>query len=109
MKWCYDNDIYFAVTTPVSTQDLASVLISAFESSTVCPLAATNDMNFDILCAEDNFVGQRLVVKILEKYGHTVEIADNGSLAVDAFKVRVEQNRPFDIILVRNKPLLLRT
>ena len=41
------------------------------------------------------------IMKILEKYGHTVEIAENGSLAVDAFKGRVSQGKPFDIILVR--------
>jgi len=45
-------------------------------------------------------VNQKLAVKILEKYGHTVEIAENGSLAVDAFKGRVAQGKPFDIILV---------
>lgn len=45
-------------------------------------------------------VNQKLAVKILEKYGHSVEIAENGSLAVDAFKTRVQQAKPFDIILV---------
>lgn len=98
MKWCYDNIIHSAVTTPLSAQDLASVLIPAFESS---PVAPTNDMKFEILFAEDNYVNQKVFVKILLKYGHTVEIADNGSLAVDAFKARGLQNRPFDIIFVR--------
>lgn len=82
----------------MSAQDLASALISVFES---IPMAATNDVTFDVLVAEDNLVNQRLTVKILEKFGHTVEVAENGSLAVDAFKARAEQNRPFDIILVR--------
>jgi osomolarity two-component system, sensor histidine kinase NIK1 len=85
----------------VSVQDFASALICALESSTVSPAATTNDVVFDILLAEDNLVNQKLAVKILEKYGHTVEIAENGSLAVDAFKARVQRNRPFDIILVR--------
>jgi osomolarity two-component system, sensor histidine kinase NIK1 len=101
VKWCLDNSISSEVTTPVSVQDLASALISALESSTVSPAAATNDVVFDILLAEDNLVNQKLAVKILEKYGHTVEIAENGSLAVDAFRARVQRNRPFDIILVR--------
>jgi osomolarity two-component system sensor histidine kinase NIK1 len=105
VKWCLDNSISSEVTTPVSTQDLASALISALESSTVSPAAATNDVIFDILLAEDNLVNQKLAVKILEKYGHTVEIAENGSLAVDAFKARVQRNRPFDIILVRVRSL----
>ena len=84
----------------MSAADLASALISALESSTVSPVAATNDVTFDILLAEDNLVNQKLAVKILEKYGHVVEIAENGSLAVEAFKARVQKNRPFDIILV---------
>ncbi|KAI9512674.1 hypothetical protein F5148DRAFT_1365234 [Russula earlei] len=29
LKWCLDNSISSKVTTPMSTQDLASVLISA--------------------------------------------------------------------------------
>ncbi|KAI5115771.1 hypothetical protein M0805_007186 [Coniferiporia weirii] len=53
-----------------------------------------------ILLAEDNLVNQKLAVKILEKYGHAVEIAENGSLAVDSFKLRVAQGRPFDIVLM---------
>jgi len=40
----------------------------------------------DIFLAEDNLVNQKLAIKILEKYRHSVEIAKNGSLAVDVFK-----------------------
>lgn len=100
VKWCLDNSISSQVTTPVTAQDLASALISALESNTVSPVSAPNDIVFDILLAEDNMVNQKLAVKILEKYGHTVEIAENGSLAVDAFKARIQQGKPFDIILV---------
>jgi len=85
----------------VSAPDLSSALISALLSSTVSPATATNDVMFDILLAEDNLVNQKLAVKILKKYGHMVEIAENGSLAVDAFKARIQRNRLFDIILMR--------
>ena len=94
------NGISSQITTPVSEQDLASTLISALESNTVTPIVAENDVPYDILIAEDNLVNQKLAVKILEKYGHQVEIAENGQLAVDAFKARVQRNRPFDVILV---------
>lgn len=100
MKWCLDNSISSQVTTPVTPQDLSSALITALESNTVSPVSAPNDVTFDILLAEDNLVNQKLAVKILEKYGHTVEIAENGSLAVDAYKTRVGQGKSFDIILV---------
>ena len=107
MKWCLDNSISSQVTTPATAQDLSAALISALESNTVSPVAAPNDVTFDILLAEDNLVNQKLAVKILEKYGHAVEIAENGSLAVDSFKLRVAQGRPFDIVLVRPFFLLL--
>jgi len=100
VKWCLDNSISSQVTTPVTPQDLSSALITALESNTVSPVSAPNDVTFDILLAEDNLVNQKLAVKILEKYGHTVEIAENGSLAVDAYKTRVDQGKSFDIILV---------
>jgi osomolarity two-component system, sensor histidine kinase NIK1 len=57
---------------------------------------------FDILLAEDNVVNQKLAVKILERHKHTVEIAENGALALESFKARVGEDRPFDIILVRD-------
>jgi len=55
---------------------------------------------YDILLAEDNLVNQKLAVKILEKYGHSVEIAENGHEAVESYKKRIIQSRPFDIILM---------
>ncbi|KAG2108152.1 CheY-like superfamily [Suillus cothurnatus] len=89
----------FDATSESVTQDLASALISALEPNAASPVLAPNVV-FDILLAEDNMVNQKLAVKILEKYGHTVEIAENGSLAVEAFKARVQVNKPFDIILM---------
>ncbi len=64
------------------------------------PVVADTEVPYDILIAEDNLVNQKLAVKILEKYGHTVEIAENGQLAVDAYKARAQRKQPFDIILV---------
>ncbi|OCH92001.1 histidine kinase [Obba rivulosa] len=100
VKWCLDNSISSQVTTPVTAQDLAAALISALESNTVTPVVAENDIPYEILIAEDNLVNQKLAVKILEKHGHQIEIAENGSLAVDAFKARIQRNRPFDVILM---------
>ena len=48
-----------------------------------------------ILLAEDNTVNQKLVVRLLERSGYWVDVADNGREALDAFG-----QRPYDIILM---------
>jgi signal transduction histidine kinase/ligand-binding sensor domain-containing protein/CheY-like chemotaxis protein len=48
-----------------------------------------------ILLAEDNPVNQRLVKRLLEKRGHTVEIAGTGRQAA-----ALAEQKPFDIILM---------
>jgi CheY-like chemotaxis protein len=100
VKWCLDNSISAEVTTPVSPPDLASALICALESSTVSPVATAKEGTLEILLAEDNVVNQKLAVKILEKYGHSVAIAENGAFAVEKFKGGIESRHPFDIILM---------
>jgi len=100
LKWCLDNSISSEVNMPCSPQDLSSALISALESNAVSPVSTPMGVRFDILLAEDNVVNQKLAVQILNKYGHQVEIAENGALAVDAFKQRIAEGHPFDIILM---------
>jgi two-component system, sensor histidine kinase and response regulator len=48
-----------------------------------------------ILVAEDNVVNQKLAVRLLEKRGHTVAVADNGREAVDLVK-----QQTFDLVLM---------
>ncbi|KAI9275711.1 hypothetical protein BDA99DRAFT_430948 [Phascolomyces articulosus] len=48
-----------------------------------------------VLLVEDNFVNQRLAVKMLEKIGHKITVAQNGEEAVEIF-----EQLPFDIILM---------
>lgn len=88
------------MTTPILSQDLSSALLSALENNAVNAVSTPTDVKLDILLAEDNVVNQKLALKILEKYGHSVEVAENGSLALQAFQDRVAQEKPFDIILV---------
>jgi osomolarity two-component system sensor histidine kinase NIK1 len=101
VKWCLENGISAHNTTPITALDLSSVLLSALENNTVNPASAATDVTYDILLAEDNLVNQKLALKILEKYGHSIELAENGSLALQAFMDRALQNKPFDVILVR--------
>ena len=48
-----------------------------------------------VLLAEDNSVNQRLAVRLLEKQGHTVVVANNGVEALAAL-----ERQPFDLILM---------
>ncbi|CAE7775830.1 dhkJ, partial [Symbiodinium microadriaticum] len=48
-----------------------------------------------VLVAEDGKSNQRLVKALLEKWGHTVQIAENGRLAVERWR-----SEPFDLILM---------
>lgn len=89
------------MTTPILSEDLCSALLSALENNPVNTVSNPTDAKLDILLAEDNVVNQKLAVKILEKYGHRIEVAENGSLAVQAFQDHVAQEKPFHIILVR--------
>ena len=49
----------------------------------------------DILLAEDNVVNQKLAVRLLEKRGHRVAVADDGSRAIALYEAR-----RFDLILM---------
>jgi len=51
--------------------------------------------NLRILVVEDNQVNARLVQRVLEKRGHSVEVAENGELGVQVF-----QSTGFDLVLM---------
>ena len=53
-----------------------------------------------ILLAEDNLVNQRLVVRLLEKFGHSVQLAETGALAVAAVAASRRTGPPFDVVLM---------
>jgi len=48
-----------------------------------------------LLLAEDNLVNQRLAVRLLERWGHTVVVVGNGRRAIEAW-----EREPFDAILM---------
>lgn len=56
---------------------------------------ATGDLRARVLVAEDNLVNQKVAVRTLEMLGCQAEVAENGALAVEAFK-----RRDFDVVLM---------
>jgi osomolarity two-component system sensor histidine kinase NIK1 len=48
-----------------------------------------------VLLAEDNAINQTIAVRVLEKCGHAVTVAENGQAAIDACATQ-----SFDLILM---------
>lgn len=95
MKLCIDLGITGYINSPVGLSDLACTLLPALESHSTLPADSAIPLPLVILLAEDNIVNQKLAVRILEKFGHKVEIVSNGKLAVEAFEVK-----SYDLILM---------
>jgi two-component system, sensor histidine kinase and response regulator len=94
------------LTKPVRRAELRAAIISALAGQRPRAHAATSDAgtsaqevkagsSLRILLTEDNLVNQRVALRILEKAGHRVAIAENGRLAL-----RLLSEQPFDLILM---------
>jgi two-component system, sensor histidine kinase and response regulator len=95
---CRELGICAHVTKPVRRAELKSAIAKVMartrkpsveaQSSggqAAPPAGARADSPMRILLAEDNLVNQRVALRILEKEGHRVTVANNGAEAVEAF------------------------
>lgn len=96
---------------PVNTRELLDAIVTAmgFETEdrvSVLPVEAeaiegNEQAGMSILVAEDNPINQRLIKRLLEKRGYTVDIAVDGSEAVNMFKRQAENaNRRYRLIFM---------
>ena len=77
---------------PIKSRDLRAAIVRALgRAAPEQPAAPVGDVldarsahPSRILIAEDNLVNQKLAVAVLERWGHTVEVADNGRTALAA-------------------------
>ncbi|MBN1553435.1 MAG: response regulator [Phycisphaerae bacterium] len=92
------------VSKPIRPGSLAEVLVHALgwkaDSKSVVagpsePTALENPASLRILLAEDNVINQKVVVRFLEKSGHSVKATNNGREACDAYAAE-----SFDLILM---------
>ncbi len=92
------------LSKPIKQSELLDAILTVLHSASaeshrpasVKPqILPTSQRPLHILLAEDNPVNQRLAVRILEKRGHTVVVADNGKQALATL-----DREPFDLILM---------
>ncbi|MHB0938929.1 MAG: response regulator [Armatimonadota bacterium] len=102
-EWCRQAGITRIVRRPVKQSELLCALLETLGASApiepqpaaapVVPLQPSRSLH--ILLAEDNLVNQRVALRILEKHGHSVVLANDGNEAMTAW-----QTEPFDLILM---------
>ena len=85
----------FGIAHELEKQELSKEIVSSEYESSDIQVNSKNRKRLNILLAEDNEISQTLTVKILEKEGHSVTVANNGIEAVNNF-----ENQPFDLILM---------
>jgi signal transduction histidine kinase/DNA-binding response OmpR family regulator len=106
---CRQMGVSAYLTKPVRRAELRAAIASAIASQglsgdpVAAPAAGASNPSQQvcagslsrILLTEDNAVNQRVALRILEKAGHTVAIAENGKVAL-----RMLEEQPFDLILM---------
>ena len=110
---CRELGLAAYLTKPISQSDLFDTIMTvlvkkdqdkdsarlitrhSMREAQVPSYAPKREGKFRILVAEDNVVNQKLVIRMLEKAGHTPVVAANGREAVDKFKAE-----HFDLILM---------
>jgi len=99
---CRQLGISTFISKPVRKPDLITAIESALSIPASGPVqrwesavSGIAQKPLRILVAEDNRVNQTLAVRLLEKAGHRVELAENGSLAVEKYGAAT-----YDVILM---------
>ena len=98
---CKELGLNAYLTKPVSLTELREALETAMGTTSETPDLITQHSlrearpEYRILLAEDNLVNQKLAIKLLERQGHQVTVADNGRLALEVWR-----NGDFDLILM---------
>lgn len=69
------------------------------QARTVEPLKNSKIKPLHVLCIDDEPVQRELVKEMLERDGHSVEIADSGESGVEVFRQALGRRDPFDIVI----------
>jgi CheY-like chemotaxis protein/HPt (histidine-containing phosphotransfer) domain-containing protein len=78
------HEMFEAMNPPKKSPQQPSVPTGSHHSSSSSSSSVPRRLR--VLLAEDGLVNQRIAVRLLERLGHQVEIAENGQSAVDAWR-----------------------
>jgi two-component system, sensor histidine kinase and response regulator len=101
---CRQLGITSYLTKPVKQSDLLNAILTtlgptprapAMPAATSAPASRSHTRGLRILVAEDNPVNQHMAVRLLQKRGHAVVIAENGRKALEAY-----ERDAFDVIVM---------
>lgn len=103
IRRCKQLDVCAHLVKPVKHSDLLDGVLLAIRGHSkvhrvpvdIDKFEADTDRSLKILLAEDSKPNQRLALGLLAKWGHQVEVADNGLIAVEKWKAN-----QFDVILM---------
>ncbi len=91
---CRELGISAYLLKPYSQSDLFDAIMNTFgvAQAEKAPLITRHSLReskrkLNVLLAEDNSVNQTLVTRLLQKFGHAVDVAGNGLIAVDKWQV----------------------
>jgi CheY-like chemotaxis protein len=103
-KRCRELGVAAYLTKPVRQEELLDAILNALGTTSgkqIEPALVTRhslreqSAHLQILLAEDNPINQMLTVRLLEKRGHSVTVAENGKEAL-----AVLETRSFDLVLM---------
>ena len=90
------------LTKPIARDELFQVLARILNVSVAQPHALVTSHSLreeqvllNVLLVEDHLINQKLAITLLERWGHHVEVAGNGQVAVE-----MAANQQFDVILM---------
>lgn len=97
---CKKLGIGFLVSKPARPSRLLDAIMTVFGKAPAQPLvpagaAPDNNRLLRILAVEDNPVNQKVIVRMLEKRGHSIKLASNGIEALKAMEIDT-----FDLVLM---------
>jgi PAS domain S-box-containing protein len=90
------STFHFAVPLEAAAEDQAGTETSATISLDARSSASPPVPRLRVLVAEDNRVNQKFIQHLLTRLGHEAYLAENGALAVQAFR----EHGPFDVVLM---------